>query len=279
MAGTDPGAGCCQGYLSERKDTLSVKQVGKDKVPLGRHRSGCHEGEACAQSYAMMMKSFVQDTSDIFGGVWREQGISVDVEVFSDGEILCSKLETGKQYDLLFLDIIMKHEMESGWESLSAIEWKTFIPGFFICPAVRSICWNCLTASRLDFGKAIDKGESELRHGPDSAADGGKQLFWSGRISRQVPYREILYYESRGRKVLVHTNDGIYEYFGKLSQIMDQGLPSNFLCIHKSYIVNLDHVGRIHRDCMYLPEKNRWLSISKIHRRQVKIAAEEHRTV
>ena len=35
----------------------------------------------------------------------------------------------------------------------------------------------------------------------------------SGRISRQVPYREILYYESCGRKVLVHTNDGIYEYF------------------------------------------------------------------
>ena len=82
-----------------------------------------------------------------------------------------------------------------------------------------------------------------------------------------------------GRKVLVHTNDGIYEYFGKLSQIMDQGLPSNFLCIHKSYIVNLDHVGEIHRDCMYLPEKNRWLSISKIHRRQVEIAAEEHWTV
>ena len=101
----------------------------------------------------------------------------------------------------------------------------------------------------------------------------------SGRISRQVPYREILYYESCGRKVLVHTNDGIYEYFGKLSQIMDQGLPSNFLCIHKSYIVNLDHVGEIHRDCMYLPEKNRWLSISKIHRRQVEIAAEEHWTV
>lgn len=39
----------------------------------------------------------------------ESRGISVDVEVFSDGEILLQQLETGKQYDLLFLDIIMKH--------------------------------------------------------------------------------------------------------------------------------------------------------------------------
>ena len=38
----------------------------------------------------------------------ESRGISVDVEVFSDGEILLQQLETGKQYDLLFLDIIMK---------------------------------------------------------------------------------------------------------------------------------------------------------------------------
>ena len=156
----------------------------------------------------------------------ESRGISVDVEVFSDGEILLQQLETG------FLEKpLTREKVNSGMDRiLRQMEENSF-------------CYR------------------------------------SGRISRQVPYREILYYESCGRKVLVHTNDGIYEYFGKLSQIMDQGLPSNFLCIHKSYIVNLDHVGEIHRDCMYLPEKNRWLSISKIHRRQVKIAAKEHRTV
>ena len=84
----------------------------------------------------------------------ESRGISVDVEVFSDGEILLQQLETGKQYDLLFLDIIMKHVDGIRVGEFVAIEWKTFIPGFFICPAVRSICWNCLTASRLDFWKS-----------------------------------------------------------------------------------------------------------------------------
>lgn len=211
----------------------------------------------------------------------ESRGISMDVEVFSDGEILLQQLETGKQYDLLFLDIIMKH--------VDGIRVGEFIRNGMEDFHTRIIYMSTSKAYLMELFDSQPIGFLEKPLTREKVGAGMNRIlrqiagdsfsYRSGRISSQIPYREILYYESCGRKVLVHTNDGICEYFGKLSQIMEQGLPPNFLCIHKSYIVNLDHVGEIHRDCMYLPEKNRWLSISKIHRRQVEIVAEEHRTV
>lgn len=211
----------------------------------------------------------------------ESRGISMDVEVFSDGEILLQQLETGKQYDLLFLDIIMKH--------VDGIRVGEFIRNGMEDFHTRIIYMSTSKAYLMELFDSQPIGFLEKPLTREKVGAGMNRIlrqiagdsfsYRSGRISSQIPYREILYYESCGRKVLVHTNDGICEYFGKLSQIMEQGLPPNFLCIHKYYIVNLDHVGEIHRDCMYLPEKNRWLSISKIHRRQVEIVAEEHRTV
>lgn len=211
----------------------------------------------------------------------ESRGISVDVEVFSDGEILLQQLETGKQYDLLFLDIIMKH--------VDGIRVGEFIRNRMEDFHTRIVYMSTSKAYLMELFDSQPIGFLEKPLTREKVGAGMNRIlrqmagdsfsYRSGRISSQIPYREILYYESCGRKVLVHTNDGICEYFGKLSQIMEQGLPPNFLCIHKSYIVNLDHVGEIHRDCMYLPEKNRWLSISKIHRRQVEIVAEEHRTI
>ena len=196
----------------------------------------------------------------------ESRGISMDVEVFSDGEILLQQLETGKQYDLLFLDIIMKH--------VDGIRVGEFVRNRMEDFHTRILYMSGSKEHLLELFDSQPVGFLEkplTREKVNSGMD---------RILRQMEENSFCYRSGRiSRKVLVHTNDGIYEYFGKLSQIMAQGLPSNFLCIHKSYIVNLDHVGEIHRDCMYLPEKNRWLSISKIHRRQVEIAAEEHRTV
>ncbi len=54
----------------------------------------------------------------------------------------------------------------------------------------------------MDFWKAIDKGESELRHGPDSAADEENSFVTERKDLQQVPYRRScimkLWQESTG---------------------------------------------------------------------------------
>jgi two-component system response regulator AgrA len=64
-----------------------------------------------------------------------------------------------------------------------------------------------------------------------------------------VPSAEIIYIETSARtprKVVLHTVNGRYEYYGKLDDIEKQ-LDSGFFRCHKSYIINLAAVEQVDR--------------------------------
>lgn len=67
--------------------------------------------------------------------------------------------------------------------------------------------------------------------------------FLQGKMQEMVLYNEILYFQSVSPKLLLHTKDGIKDFYGKLNDIEGQ-LPPNFLRIHKSYIVNMHYVKK-----------------------------------
>lgn len=53
---------------------------------------------------------------------------------------------------------------------------------------------------------------------------------------------DILYIESYARILNVHlTDDRVIETYSKLSDILNE-LPFNFIKIHKSYVINMDHI-------------------------------------
>lgn len=68
---------------------------------------------------------------------------------------------------------------------------------------------------------------------------------------RQVPLSSIEYIESDRRKLLVHAEQGVYTYYGKLPALLEK-LPPYFARCHQSYIVNLNHVSRLSPDCVTL---------------------------
>lgn len=91
----------------------------------------------------------------------------------------------------------------------------------------------------------------------------------------QVPYQEILYFQSEGRKVRIHTSGQTYEYNAKLSEILENGIPENFLQIHKSYIVNTDYViGRTYTR-LHLKDADQRLPISQLYRKEVRTVLQE----
>lgn len=54
-----------------------------------------------------------------------------------------------------------------------------------------------------------------------------------------IPYKKILYFESRGKKIVAHTATQEYEFYGSLEEI-SRGAPDCFQRVHKSFCVNLD---------------------------------------
>ena len=66
-----------------------------------------------------------------------------------------------------------------------------------------------------------------------------------------VPVETILFLESRGHKVVVHTDTGRHCYYGKLETVK-QKLSDIFLQCHKSYLVNMDKIVRIYKNSILL---------------------------
>lgn len=55
--------------------------------------------------------------------------------------------------------------------------------------------------------------------------------------TKYIPFPDIIYIESRGRKVIIHTTYDTFQSYNKLD-LISSCLPSNFKRIHKSIIIN-----------------------------------------
>ena len=83
-----------------------------------------------------------------------------------------------------------------------------------------------------------------------------------------LPYTSILYFQSMGHKILIHTPKGQKEFYGKLTDV-ENVVPDYFIRIHKSYLVNEKFICRFHYDKVILQNEQK-LTISKSYRSAIR---------
>lgn len=66
-----------------------------------------------------------------------------------------------------------------------------------------------------------------------------------------ILYEDILYLESMGHLVVVHTKKGDYRAYDRLEKVKER-LPGNFVHCHKSYLVNMDWIQKIDKNRIFL---------------------------
>lgn len=66
--------------------------------------------------------------------------------------------------------------------------------------------------------------------------------FKTGRDLQRLPYKEILYFESFKRKIIVHTKDDTVDFYGKLDELVTNLQENSFFRIHQSYLINPMHI-------------------------------------
>lgn len=79
-----------------------------------------------------------------------------------------------------------------------------------------------------------------------------KFIFKSEGHSYLVPYNEILYFESEGKKNIIYYGNKSYSFYGKFSDLNEKIDRDNFIRIHRSYIVNFDKVTSITKNSLLL---------------------------
>lgn len=169
----------------------------------------------------------------------------LDVDVYSSGEELIRGYEEGNRFDLIYLDIEMK-----GIDGIETARWirehqyhmiliyvssyDTYLKQLFEVEPFRFVQKPIeMESFEKIFLKAVERIEEQK---------GEYFRFQSGRNMINLLCREILYLESCGRKVIVHTGNHTYEYYDKLDHVEEQLKDMRFVRIHKAYLVNMDNV-------------------------------------
>lgn len=177
----------------------------------------------------------------------KKYGITIDVNVFYDGEGLIKELESDF-FDVIFLDIKMNE--------LSGIDVSRLIRTTMGNEATQIVYISGNTEYAIevfDFDpfhflpkpldeEKIEKAFVKLIHKLNLKAEAF--TYKVGHDVFKVPIKDILYFESHKREVTIYYNKKADNFYGTLENIYLQLSKFDFLFIHKSFLINPIHIRR-----------------------------------
>lgn len=213
----------------------------------------CNEIEAIIQEYFQIEK------------------IKFDVDVFLNGEELLDSLKVNNRYDLIYLDIelnelngisIAKYIRDdlsddftqiayiSGHSSYAMELFETRPIHFLVKPLEKNKLQNVLM-------KTLEIQGRQTR----------VFNYKSGTTEKRVPYKDIMYFSSDMKKTIIHMRNYNDFFYSKLQDVSFPG--EEFICIHKSFVVNKNYVAQFKIDCVVLTN-GETLPISRPYRNEVR---------
>ena len=180
-------------------------------------------------------------------------GIFVDTEAYYTGESLYAALEKGGHYDLIFLDI----ELDAQMVGMDGIQLGRKIRDGFddVATQIVYISAKAEYALSLFQNNPLDFLLKPLDYESFTRVMGrflkiaqfrsGTFTYSYGHDSFKLKAGDIMYLKSDGKKVEIHLKDGNTDfYYGSLEKAYREQLAKqDFLFIHRSHVVNYDHVS------------------------------------
>jgi DNA-binding LytR/AlgR family response regulator len=171
-------------------------------------------------------------------GLVEERQPESRIEAYATGEEL---LASGKRFDIVFLDIQM--EGMNGIEAARSLREKqgdtvlVFITGIkdYVFDAFDLYAFQYLLKP-IDERKFAEVLERAVR---ESAKKKERRVLFIKSRNLTLDQSEILYIESRAKKVEIHTVRQTIEIYAAMDELEGQ-LGENFYRCHRAYIVNMD---------------------------------------
>lgn len=199
--------------------------------------------------------------------------INIDIDVFYSGEGLAETLRNGMSYDVIFLDIdlltssgidigkLIRYELDNEVSQIIYISsskqyamqlFQTRPTDFILKPFTE----NEITRVLIQALKIIERGSAMFE-------------FKVGRGYYKIPCNKIMYFQSGGRKITIIMEGEEIEFYGKLDQIYKLVPSTDYIQIHKSYLINCNYVYRYSFETVTMKNGD-ILSISQSKRKLVR---------
>lgn len=216
----------------------------------------------------------------------KEKGVPLVTEVFYSGDILMDYLKKEK-IDILFLDIELpgKNGVMVGKYIREVLEEEAIFLVYI--SSKENYALQLFQNRPFDFlVKPIE--QEKIYHVLDNIyrISGKNSVGFEFQIQSsryRILYKDILYFQSTGRKINIMMKKEIKTFYGRLDEI-EAKIPENiFLRIHKSYLVNKNYVKEftyewvkmLNGDILNISKTNR----ADVRRKILESAADEFRNV
>ena len=202
----------------------------------------------------------------------KKNKVGIEVSIWTTGEELYRDMMKNKSIDLLFLDIelvstngiqigkLIRHELENqelgivyiSSKSSYALELFKIHPIDFLIKPIKV----------QDVKDSIDEA-LRLYNRNNTVFE-----YKANGYNCKIPYKDIIYFYSENKKINMVTAESTIQFTGKIKDLAGS-MPGNFIQIHQSYIINMNHMN----ECSYeLVKMNGGaeLNISQPYRKQVR---------
>lgn len=213
------------------------------------------------------------ETENLINQYSSDSNVQIETDVFLSGNDFICSLENQASFDLVFLDI----EMRNGNGIFVGDHLRNVLQDQYIQIAIvsgkdgydrqlfefRPICFVEKPISYNDVCRVLNK-YIEL-FGNNNAVFS----FKSGHKTHWVQLKQIIYFESDDRKVLIVCNDGnSYDFYGSMENVYEQVKSAGFMMIHKSFVINYRFVCEFCHNEIKM-SNGKWLPVSKHRKKDV----------
>ena len=232
---------------------------------------------------------------------FKERQVSINTDSYTDASLLPVKIDEGRQYDLILMDLQMKRS--DGMEIAKQLRAKSVDTPIIFVTGIENRAYQGYSVDALDYvvkkdmdirlPEALDRFMERQKSGTIAVAlkNGGtaliklKELFWvesDGRGSKFVIWSNVgnmfvKSIESGDRKNIndsltgcIPENREMEEIFSQLSisKVSEMLLGSDFVEVYKSIFVNISEIKRIGNDTVTM-SNGRELPLSRRKRNDV----------
>lgn len=178
----------------------------------------------------------------------------------SSGDFL-SVVEGGERFDIVFMDIDWKEEERTGIDfatdllKMSPLTQIIYVTGYndrfsqqIFLKNVNLCGFLVKPVNKDTLQQLLEKAREKLK-----IQESEKLVLKEKGTIHAIPYQEIFYVESVGRKLVIYTLHDKMEIYEKLDDLRKK-LPEGFLQCHKSFLVNMNHIRRIDKNHVLLKD-------------------------
>ncbi len=179
----------------------------------------------------------------------KSRKLDLNIEVYSDGSELWNAICNGEKFDIIYLDIEMKcvngidvaKQIRSGDYNVLLIYISSYENYFIELFEVEPFRFIKKPVDLKLFENYFMKAYERVSHN-DAYFE-----YQFNKVQHRYLIKDILYFESSGRSIVLHGVNEEIRFYGKLSQIEKELTDGNvpFIRIHQSFLVNYRYITQI----------------------------------